>query len=112
MPRYSVSFMSRRGMVWVKSYRNLTKAKRAATGIAAKTSNFPLKIMANSVKKTWPTKATYPKSRGWNYGKYLRRYNKTYSTNSGNSKKSSLDKMSEYEFAAYVNKQNMKYRKR
>ena len=31
--------------------------------------------MANSVKKTWPTKATYPKSRGWNYGSYLKRYN-------------------------------------
>ena len=75
MPRYSVSFMSRRGMVWVKSYRNLTKAKRAASGIAAKTSNFPLKIMANSVKRTWPTKATYPKSRGWMYGSYLKRYN-------------------------------------
>jgi hypothetical protein len=83
-------------MVWVKSYRNLTKAKRAAQGISAKTSNFPLKIMANSVKKTWPAKATYPKSRGWNYGKYLKRYNK----------------MSQYEFASYVNDRSMKNLKR
>jgi len=68
--------MSRRGNIWVKSYRSLTKAKRASMGIAKKTSNFPLKIMKNSVKRTIPPKASYPRSYGWNYGSFIKRYKK------------------------------------
>lgn len=75
MARYSVAYMAKNGKVWVKSYRFLYKAKRAAAGVSAKTSSFPLKIFKNSVKKTWPEKATYKPSKGFYYKKWLNKYN-------------------------------------
>jgi hypothetical protein len=80
MSRYSVAFMSHSsGNVWVKSYRNLVKAKRAAAGVFKKTKNDPLIIMKNSVRQAQPSTASYKRSKGWNYGKWTKSYSKVNS---------------------------------
>jgi hypothetical protein len=73
--RYSVAFMSHsNNKIWVKSYRSLAKAKRAAQGVYKKTMNDPLIIYKNSVAKSYPKKATYKRSKGFAYGSWLRKY--------------------------------------
>jgi hypothetical protein len=80
MPRYSVAFQAHRsGHIWVKSYRSLTKPKRAAAGVFKKTTNDPLLIFKNSVQRTDDKKATFKKSKGFNYGSWLGRFQKTKS---------------------------------
>ena len=75
MSRYSVAFMAHKtGNVWVKSYRSLNKAKRAAMGVYKKTMNDPLYIMKNSVAKRTPETSSYKRSKGWNYGSWVKKY--------------------------------------
>ncbi|MEY2739830.1 MAG: hypothetical protein RL259_1739 [Bacteroidota bacterium] len=80
MPRYSLALQNQNsGKVWVKSYRSLNKAKRASAGLYSKTNNMPLLIMRNSIQQVDSTKNSYKKSKGWNYGSWLSKFQKTSS---------------------------------